>query len=201
MGFRKFGKVANVFLVDDEFIVGKAVGQTLLEVPCEVTSFTRARACLEAMQKGSCDLVISDVCMPEMDGLELLKAVKKIKPQLPVLLITGYGEVPLAVEAVKAGAADFLEKPLDEAALLTVVRKVLDENIPANFPGGPDLTNAEKRILKMITDGKSNKEIAFTLGCSTRTVENHRYRLMHKMRIDSTAGLVRMALTLGIVQQ
>jgi two-component system, LuxR family, response regulator FixJ len=139
--------------------------------------------------------------MPEMDGIELLKAVKQFIPQLPVLLITGYGEIPLAVKAVKAGALDFVEKPLDEETFLPMVKTALEQSLMARSSGSQSLTKTERKILEFVVDGKVNKEIAQILECSTRTVENHRYRMMHKLGVESTACLVRKALTVGLVQK
>jgi two-component system response regulator TtrR len=198
MGFRPSDKPASVFLVDDEPFLCKALRQTLLEIPCTVRSFFRARECLDALQKAPCDLLITDVSMPEMDGIELLKAVKEVRPQLPVLLITGYGEIPIAVKAVKAGAYDFIEKPLDEDTLLPIVRAALKQNLSIPSSEEKPLTKTELRILELIVEGNGNKEIARILGCSTRTVENHRYRMMCKLNVNSTASLVRTALTEGL---
>ncbi len=201
MGIRAFVKPANIFLVDDEPLVCKAINQTLGELPCKVRTFTRARDCLDAIRLAKCDLLITDVSMPEMDGIELLKAVKQLNPHLPVLLITGYGEIPLAVKAVKAGAFDFIEKPLDEETFLPMVQAALEQSFSARSSGGAALTKTEQKVLELIVDGKVNKEIAQILECSTRTVENHRYRMMRKLEVESTASLVRKALTAGLVRK
>jgi two-component system, LuxR family, response regulator FixJ len=189
-----------IYLVDDEPSICDAVGHTLGELACEVVAFTRAEECLAAIREKKCNLVITDLNMPGMNGMELLQAVKKIKPFLPVLLVTGFGEIPVAVKAIKAGAFDFIEKPFDDQKFLPLVRAALEQN--ANYemarPQVVTLTGTEKRILQLIVDGKSNKEMASVLGCSVRTVENHRYRIMRKMNIDSTAGLVKAAITLGM---
>jgi two-component system, LuxR family, response regulator FixJ len=199
MGFRSSDKPLCIFVVDDELFICKALRQSLTEHSYLVRTFCRAQECLEALRGADCDLLITDVSMPEMDGIELLRETKKIKPYLPVLLITGYGEIPIAVKAVKAGAFDFIEKPLDEETLLPIVQAALKQNPSAFSPEGQPLTKSEQRILSLIVDGNGNKEIAHILGCSTRTVENHRYRMMCKLKVNSTASLVRTALTAGLV--
>jgi FixJ family two-component response regulator len=187
-----------VYFVDDEPTVCKAVKQTLEELSCRVTCFTSAGECLRCLETRDCDLLVSDVNMPEMDGMELLKAVKKIRPLLPVLLVTGYGDIPVAVKAVKAGAFDFIEKPLDEATFLPVVKAALEQCEKKTAFMGKPLTKTEKKILQLVVDGKGNKEIAYLLECSVRTVENHRYRISKKLNVDSTASLVRLAITIGL---
>jgi two-component system, LuxR family, response regulator FixJ len=186
-----------IFLVDDEPAVRSAVSQTLASIGCQVVPFSSADGCLAALLNEECDLLISDISMPGMNGLDLLKAVKKLRPALPVLLITGYGDIPTAVRAVKAGAYDFVEKPLDEETFLPLVQKALAQPV-AMLEGSQMLTAAERRILELIAAGKSNKEIAYILGRSVRTVENHRYRLTQKLHADSAADLVKAAIALGL---
>ena len=186
-----------VYFVDDEPAVRRAVSQTIAAAGCRVVSFASAESCLAALEKENCDLLISDVNMPGMDGLALLKAIKEIKPALPVLLITGYGDIPIAVRAVKAGAYDFVEKPLDEATFLPLVEKILDRPIPG-VEGAETLTSAERRVLELVANGKSNKEIAYLLGRSIRTIENHRHHLMQKLHAENTADLVKTAIALGL---
>jgi len=189
-----------VFFVDDEPSVCKAVGQSLAELPCQFRPFHRGEECLKAVRAGhpECDLLITDLSMPDMDGLELLKAVRKIRPHLPVLVVTGYGDIPVAVKAMKAGAVDFIEKPLDEGTFVPLVRSLLDRS-QAESSKRPPLTEAERKILNLIVDGKGNKEMAYLLHCSIRTVENHRYRMMRKLNVDGTASLVKIAITQGLV--
>jgi two-component system, LuxR family, response regulator FixJ len=187
-----------IFLVDDEPAVCKAIAQTLEEVGYRVRLFLKAGECLRVLEKRSCDLLIADVNMPEMDGIELLKAVKLLRPLLPVLLITGYGDIPIAVKAVKAGAYDFVEKPLDEETFIPLVKEAIMKCAKKNAFTGKPLTKTEKKILQLVVDGMGNKQIASTLECSVRTVENHRYRISKKLNVDSTASLVRLSLTMGI---
>jgi two-component system response regulator TtrR len=190
-----------IFFVDDEPQVRKAVSQTLEEIKgCSVYSFAGPLECLEALRKQRCHLLITDVNMPDMDGVQLLKQIKSIRPQLRIILVTGYGDVPMAVEAVKAGALDFIEKPLNEKTFLPLVERVLKDCISEEDLSGKCLTKTEIKILKLIAEGLSNKEIAVKMRRSVRTIENHRYRLAHKMNADSTAELVKNAIQMGLVE-
>jgi FixJ family two-component response regulator len=138
--------------------------------------------------------------MPEMDGIQLLQKAKHITPWVPVLVITGYGDIPTAVTAVKGGAADFIEKPLDRESFLRKVNSILQQSPSIHKYTGKPLTDAEKRVLKMVVEGKSNKEIAFYIHRSVRTVEVHRARLMHKLGVDNLIDLVKRAVEMGLVE-
>ena len=185
----------RVFIVDDEPIVAKAIAQSLLSLGCEAIYYSNPLDCLEAVRFEQCDLLISDVNMPEMNGLVLLSRVKAVKPLLPVLMISGFGDIPMAVKAVKDGALDFVEKPLDEATLLPAVQLGLKS---AELQSRYEISPAEAVVLKYVAAGKSNKEIAFILDRSVRTIENHRQRLMKKLNVDNGAGLVKIAVALGL---
>lgn len=187
--------VQRVFVVDDEPKVLKAIGKSIEELDCEVVCFETAQACLEALSASNCDLVVTDLSMPEMDGMALLREVKRLKPYVPVIVVTGYGEIPIAVKAVKEGAMDFLEKPLDEDTFLPIVAMALRKSQKMERVG---LTDMERDILALVIDGKSNKEIAAQMGRSVRTVENHRYRLMRKLQAENTASLIKIANQLNL---
>lgn len=136
--------------------------------------------------------------MPVMDGLKLLEQAKRIRPQLPVLVITGYGDIPMAVKAIKIGAAEFIEKPLNESTFLPAVEAALKKGLFENRLIAKPLTKAETQILRQIAEGKTNKEIAFKMCRSIRTIENHRYRLMRKLNAQSTADLTKKAINMGL---
>lgn len=189
----------NVFVVDDEVTVLDAIGQTLGTLGVEVTCFINPAKCLEGLRSSRCDLLIADLRMPEMDGIELLRKVKHHWPWVPVLVVTGYGDVPSAVRAIKAGAEDFVEKPLDKANLLRIVESILQESHIANASLGKPLTQIQTKILKLIVDGKSNKEIAGLLDRSIRTVEVHRSHTMEKLGVTSLIDLIKRAAALGLV--
>jgi FixJ family two-component response regulator len=137
--------------------------------------------------------LITDVKMPEKDGIELLSEVKELLPWLPVLVVTGFGDVPMAVRALKAGAEDFIEKPLDRDAFLEKVRTLLVEHAAQNALLDHSLTRTEMKILFHILDGRNNREIATLLHRSPRTIEVHRRHLMQKMNASNVVELLRRA--------
>ena len=184
----------RIFFVDDEPQVCKAVKRTLERLPAQITCFSNAADCLQALQNESCDLLISDVNMPEMDGMALLDEVKRIWPALPVLIVTGYGDIPLAIRAVKAGAEEFIEKPLDKPKLLKVVSSMLRRSLPDRKSINRALTETETKVLRFILQGRSNREIAQTMHRSIRTVEDHRNRIMAKLGVHNVVDLVKKAM-------
>jgi two-component system response regulator FixJ len=150
--------------------------------------------------------VITDVRMPEISGIDLLRRLRDIQIGLPVIVITGHGDVSLAVEAMKIGAVDFLEKPFDDDALLAAVRSALNRQDSdskrqaerAAIARRLDaLSNRERDVLNGLVAGRANKQIAFDLGISPRTIEIYRANLMTKMQAASLSDLVRMALIAG----
>lgn len=189
----------SVFVVDDEVKVLEVIGETLGSLPVEVTCFVHPSRCLERLCSGECDLLIADLRMPEMDGIELLTNVRRLTPWVPVLVVTGYGDVPTAVRAIKAGAVDFMEKPLDRDSLLRSVKSILRENVFANTCVGKPLTAIQMKVLKLVIDGKSNREIADLLGRSTRTIEVHRAHMMQKLGVNNLLDLVKRVAALGLV--
>lgn len=190
----------HIFFVDDELEVCKAVSETLEESGYEVSHFTRTADCLERLHSERCHLLITDLKMPKMNGIELLAEAKRIAPWMPVLVITGYGDIPTAVTAVKAGAADFIEKPLDRDSFLSKVASILKKSPRIGFDAGKALTDRERRILKLVTEGKGNREIAFLLHRSVRTIEVHRAHLMEKLGADNLVDLVKRASLMGLVK-
>jgi FixJ family two-component response regulator len=131
--------------------------------------------------------------MPVKDGIELLIEARNIFPWLPVLIITSYADVPLAVKALKAGATDFAEKPLDWDRFLATVQSILSETELSDALAGKPLTRTETIVLRLILEGRSNKEIAHILSRSTRTIEVHRSHIMHKLNVDNVVELVKRA--------
>ena len=183
----------HVFVVDDDTCILEVVTVILEKAKIKCTCFQNADDCLSRLKAGSCDLLITDVRMPGKDGVELLKQTKCIAPWLPVLIITSYADIPLAVEVVKAGAADFIEKPLETESFLTVVRSAIRQNDLASIVRGKKLTKTEMIILRLILQSKSNKEIAQILHRSVRTIEVHRSHIMHKLDVDNVVDLVKRA--------
>ena len=190
----------HIFVVDDEPAVCRSVSQTLQRSGYTVSCFTDADHCLRQLQTQSCDLLITDVKMPGIDGIELVRRVKCIVPWLPILVITGYGDIPTAVRAVKAGAAEFIEKPLQKQSLLEAVQSVLKLQDPKNLLKGKSLSEKEIAVLRLILQGSSNKEIAQILHRSIRTIEDHRRHIMRKLDVDSVVDLVKRAADMGLTK-
>ncbi|MFN3583410.1 response regulator FixJ [Phenylobacterium sp.] len=158
---------------------------------------------LDALEPGC---IVTDVRMPEMNGLELVRRLRSRGVTLPVIVITGHGDVPLAVEAMKSGVADFLEKPFDDEQLLSAVRAALDSNVNDDRNDTEKqrfesmlagLSPREQDVLRGVVAGKPNKIIAYELGISPRTVEVYRANVMSKTGAASLSELVRMALLAG----
>ena len=190
----------HIFFVDDEPGVRKAVGKTLERLGTKVSFFASARDCLEQLSYKRCDLLITDVKMPGMDGLELLAEAKRVAPWLAVMVVTGYGDIPMAVKALRMGALNYIEKPLGMQSLLYAVESALERNTPPDPLPGKELTRAEMKVLRFILDGKSNKETAYILHRSVKTIEAHRHRIMHKLGVDNLVGLVKRAAAMGLVE-
>ena len=197
-----------VHVIDDDEAVRQSLAFLLRANEVEVQTYESGMAFLgvAAALKSGC--VITDVRMPEMSGIELLRRLKELNIFLPVIVITGHGDVPLAVEAMKFGAADFLEKPFDDEVLLAAVRSALnrqdsDSKRQAERAAIDDrlaaLSNREREVLEGLVAGRANKQIAFDLGISPRTVEIYRANLMTKMQAASLSELVRMALISGLL--
>ena len=191
-------KEKKIFFVDDEPAVRKAVAQTLAQLDnCSVSCFGDAESCIRSVSRQECDLVITDISMPGTDGLMLLEQIKHIRPKLSVILVTGYGDIASAIKSIKAGAVDFIEKPLDEKTFLPIIKDALEKTDNLFKPDQVRLTNAEINVLRHVISGKSNKQIAAELRRSVRTVENHRHRLMKKLGASNAAELVRKAIKMG----
>lgn len=188
----------HIFLVDDEPEVLKMVGRTLEQAGYEVRCLSEAPDCLEQLRCQPCDLLITDVKMAEMDGIELLAAAKRIIPLLPVLIITGYGDIPMAVRALKSGASDFIEKPLHREGFLLTVKSILTRIASADPRLNKALTRTETEVLRLILDGKSNKEIAHLRHRSVRTIEAHRSHLMRKLGADNLLDLLKQTAAMGL---
>lgn len=182
---------SQVFVVDDDSCIRDSLCMYLKKARFECTCFENVDDCLKHLRQHHCDLLITDVVMPEKTGLDLLDEIKRIAPWVPVLVMTSYSEVPVAIKAVKAGAVDFVEKPLDIENFMLLVQSTIKQNDLNNFLRGKPLTKTEKIILNMVLQGKANKEIASILHRSIRTVEVHRSHIMHKLDVHSVVDLVK----------
>ena len=172
--------------------------------------FESAQACLDAFSTDNTGCVVVDVQMPGMNGLELQAHLALQQIDLPIIVITGHGDVPMAVQALKAGAFDFIEKPFDDEIFLDSVHRALERNetlqqekslIAEAVAHIELLTPREHEVLEQLVTGRPNKVIAYELGISTRTVEAHRSRVMEKMQSRSLSHLIRMAIAAGIEPQ
>lgn len=188
---------SKIHVIDDERVVRESLHFLFSNENYKVETYESAFDFLDKVEPTSTGCIVMDVRMPEMSGLELLDELKKRRLAMPAIVITGYGEVSLAIQAMKAGAVDFLEK-FEGEALLTCVHRVLsgaDEQETQSFLLRlATLTRREGEVLAGVVNGKLNKTIAFELGISTRTVETHRAQVMRKMKAGSLAELVRVAL-------
>ena len=189
----------HIFFLDDEPTVREVVKETLEDSNFKVNCYDNPIECLAQMRSKKCDLLITDLKLPEKDGIELLTDVKHMAPWIPVLMITGYGDIPTAVKAMKAGAVDFIEKPLDKKNFVRKVRSIVNNNDPIHRKLGDPLTQIEKKILQLVIDGESNKKIAIILHRSICTIEVHRAHLMHKLGVDNIVDLVKRVIVMEIV--
>ena len=199
---------AIVHVIDDDEAVRQSLAFLLGTAGLEVRTYDSATAFLDALPNVAAGCVITDVRMPVVSGIELLRRLRKLKLAVPVIVITGHGDVPLAVEAMKMGAADFLEKPFDDEALLASVRSALNaldrdrkreverSEIESRLSG---LSSREREVLEGLVAGQANKQIAHALGISPRTIEIYRANLMTKMQAASLSDLVRMAMIAGVI--
>jgi two-component system response regulator FixJ len=199
-----------IYVVDDDEAVRQSLEFLLTTAGMKAKSFESAKAFLEMLPRVEFGCVITDVRMPDITGVDLLKRVKQDNPDLPVIVITGHGDIALAVEAMKIGAVDFLEKPFDDEHLLNSVKSALDREADAvqrkaEMSEIQDklsaLSNRERQVLEGLVVGQANKTIAFGLGISPRTVEIYRANVMTKLGANSLSDLVRMAITAGMLDK
>jgi len=189
---------SHVFVVDDDAAILESICLYLKTVEYECSCFESAEDCLGQLSQRKCDLLITDVKMPVKTGLDLLVEAKRIVPWVPILVMTGYGDIPLSVKAMKAGAVDFVEKPLEWNLFLSQIRSLVEKNDFENALKGRPLTGTEKIILRMILQDKTSNEIAGILERSIRTIEVHRNHIMHKLDVHSIVNLVKRAAEMGL---
>jgi two-component system response regulator FixJ len=192
-----------VFIVDDDAAIRRSLRFLIESVGLDVETYATAEQFLNAYDGSQPGCLILDVRMPGMGGLPLQDELAKRHIELPIIIVTGYAEIPMAVRAMKAGAVDFIEKPFSDQLLLEKVREVIDaymrrrqssadrDVLAARFAS---LSAREREVLEGVVAGKANKVIALELGVGPKTVEAHRAKLMKKLGVDSLADLVRLTL-------
>jgi two-component system response regulator FixJ len=198
---------AIVHIVDDDDAVRHSLRFQLETAGYAVRDFGSAEAFLEVLSEIQSGCVLTDVRMPGLSGLDLVNRLKRGNFLLPVIIMTGHGDIPLAVEAMKAGVVNFIEKPLDDAVLLEAIETALlnvakprhgEDELRAIGARFERLSPRERDVLTGVIGGKLNKVIAHDLGISFRTVEVYRAGLMTKTGASTISDLVRMALTIGL---
>lgn len=196
-----------VHVIDDDESVRDSLSFLLGSMNLTVLTYPSAEVFLAQRPWGLGGCIVSDVRMPGISGIELLRTLKDKGVDLPLIVITGNADIPLAVEAMKAGASDFLEKPFDDAVLLSAIETALGNRQTTSRASADTieinerlqtLTAREREVLDCLVGGLSNKNIASALGISPRTVEVHRAHVMTKMNATSLSHLIRMALVGGI---
>ena len=201
---------AVVYVIDDDEAVRDSLRFLLNTAGLAAQTYESATSFLNHLPRVKAGCIVTDVRMPGLSGLDLLRRLKELHSAVPVIVITGHGDVPLAVEAMKSGAADFLEKPFNDEALLAAVNVALRDQgasakRDADRVGVMDrlatLTARERQVLEGLVAGHPNKTIAFDHGISPRTVEIYRANVMSKMQAASLSDLVRMALIAGMLDE
>jgi FixJ family two-component response regulator len=196
------GPRETVFVVDDDPAVLKSFSRLLRSAGFDAHAFGSPKEFLDRLDANATGCLILDVSMPELDGLALQEALSARGCELPILFVTGRGDVPRSVEAMKRGAVDFLTKPVDGEILLRAVRQAVEKERArrrvrteiAEIRGRlATLTPREREVLQGVVAGQLNKQIAGHLGAAEKTIKVHRARVMEKMEADSVADLVRLA--------
>lgn len=193
----------TIFVVDDDSAMCESLGELLESVDAPVETFSSAREFLESYDPRRPGCLVLDLRMPGMSGLDVQEELATLNIELPIIFLTGFGEVPTAVRAMKNGAFDFIEKPVPSESLIDCVRKALESDretrrrqarrseVKARLV---TLTPREREVLALVVAARSSKEIAAELGIATKTVEIHRGHIMQKMRAESVANLVSMVM-------
>ncbi len=200
----------TVFVVDDDQAMRNSLKWLIESIGMNVETYASADAFIEGYYPGRSGCLLLDVRMPGMSGLDLQEHFLQENIRIPIIIITGHGDVPMAVRAMKAGAVDFIEKPFNDEILLDSIRNALtlDQELRSEQAQRAEiaarlahLTPRELEVMGMVTSGQSNKEIATRLGVSAKTVEAHRARVMDKMQANSLADLVKMAMLANFSEQ
>ncbi|MEJ2042226.1 MAG: response regulator [Reinekea sp.] len=191
-----------ILIVDDDDAMRDALTQLLLASRMSVTTYASGQSFLDASQYHLAGCILLDISMPGMNGLEVQKVLQAEGCTTPIIFLSGHGDIPMAVEAIRSGALDFLEKPVPGARLIALIHKAVQlaraqqqekRHIIQVRQAYEKLTPREREVFAKVTAGNSNKQIALQLGISHRTVEVHRNNLMQKMAANNLAELIRLA--------
>jgi FixJ family two-component response regulator len=197
---------AVIHIVDDDLSARTAVGRVLRAAGYQVSQYETANQFLEHLPTAARGCVLLDIQMPGLNGPQLQESLCKIEFELPIIFLTGHGDIPASVHAIKAGAEDFLSKPAPKKALLEAIERALKRydrthechvRLSALRECLSTLTPRERQVFGLVVRGELNKEIAFELGVSERTIKAHRHSVMEKFKVNSLAQLVSAADTLG----
>lgn len=200
-------KIPIVFVVDDDKAVRKSLERLIKSVDLTVQAFSSAREFLESDPSAGPSCLVLDVRMPGLSGIDLQKELGKMGYTMPIIFITGYGDIPMSVRTMKRGAIDFLTKPINDQDLLDAIHRAIEKDkqtrreqdeIGTIQQRVDSLTPREREVFSLVVTGMLNKQIAYDLGMSEKTVKVHRSRVMDKMQADSLAELVRLAYKVGI---
>jgi FixJ family two-component response regulator len=196
-----------VFVVDDDVSVRESLELLIGCAGWQPETFASAQAFLARPRVHTPSCLVLDVTLPDLNGLDLQKRIAVDRIDMPIIFITGYGDVPMTVQAMKAGAVEFLTKPFDDDVLLSAIRHAIDRShttlgheaeIQALRDCHASLSRREREVMALVVSGLLNKQIGFELGISEITVKAHRGKMMRKMQADSLAELVQMAAKLGL---
>jgi FixJ family two-component response regulator len=196
-----------VFVVDDDVSVRESLELLIDFAGWKPETFASAEEFLKRPRSLTPSCLVLDVSLPELNGLELQKLIASDRIDMPIIFITGHGDVPMTVQAMKAGAVEFLTKPFDDEVLLTAIRQAITHSTATlNNEAGlqplrecyASLTPREQEVMRLVVSGMLNKQIALKLGISEITVKAHRGKVMSKMKADSVANLVKVAMRLGL---
>lgn len=191
-----------VYVIDDDASVRKSLERLIRSAGMDVKTFSSARDFLSYNPPDLPGCLVLDVKMPGITGLELQEKLTALHRSIPLIFITGFGNVPASVQAMKAGAVDFLEKPFEDKTLLEAIYRAINHDVQyrqrnkelfAIRKRSESLTNREREVFALVVTGMLNKQIAFQLGITEKTIKVHRARIMRKMGVQSLADLVRLA--------